>query len=95
MTSIPLKSWALALAATVVVVTRANGATLQIPAGGNLQAALVNAQPGDTITLMPGATYTGNFTLPDKGGSLFITIQTNSGTATEGTDFDSRDLSRL
>src|SRR6476646_12121722 len=53
------------------------GATLQVPAGGDLQAALVNAQPGDTIMLAPGAMYTGNFTLPAKGGSSFITIQTN------------------
>jgi hypothetical protein len=53
-------------------------ATLTVPAGGDLQAALVNAQPGDTIVLSQGATYTGNFTLPNKGGSSsFITVQTS------------------
>jgi hypothetical protein len=55
----------------------ASAATLQVPAGGDLQAALVNAQPGDTIVLAPGATYAGNFTLPNKGGSAYITLQTN------------------
>jgi len=51
-------------------------ATITVPAGGDLQAALTNAQPGDTIALAPGATYTGNFTLPRKAGSTFITLET-------------------
>jgi hypothetical protein len=51
-------------------------ATIAVPAGGDLQAALTNAQPGDTIALAPGATYAGNFTLPRKSGSSFITIET-------------------
>src|SRR4051812_13838400 len=55
----------------------ASPATLPVPAGGDLQAALVNAQPGDTIVLAQGATYVGNFTLPNKGGSGFITLQTS------------------
>jgi Putative Ig domain len=42
-------------------------ATLSVPAGGNLQAALNAAQPGDVILLQPGAVYLGNFTLPNKG----------------------------
>ena len=46
----------------------ANAATIAVPAGGDLQAALNAAQPGDVITLAPGATYTGNFVLPNKGG---------------------------
>jgi len=51
-------------------------ATIAVPAGGDLQAALNAAQPGDVITLAPGAVYTGNFTLPDKGVSdLFITLR--------------------
>jgi len=55
----------------------ASPATLQVPSGGDLQAALVNAQPGDTIVLAQGATYVGNFTLPNKGGSAFVTVQTS------------------
>src|SRR5256885_9148202 len=51
-------------------------ATINVPAGGNLQQAISNAQPGDTITLAAGATYTGNFTLPNKGGASPVTIRT-------------------
>jgi Right handed beta helix region len=72
--------WAFGLAAAAaaaIVCTVVSATTLQVPAGGDLQSALLNAQPGDTILLTPGATYTGNFTLPDKGGSSFITLQTN------------------
>jgi hypothetical protein len=50
-------------------------ATVTVPAGGDLQSAITNAQPGDTIVLAAGATYTGNFTLPNKGGASFITIR--------------------
>jgi hypothetical protein len=49
-----------------------------VPAGGDLQAALYAAQPGDTITLAAGATYVGNFVLPAKGGGAFITFRTNA-----------------
>lgn len=54
----------------------AGAATITVQAGGDLQAALVNAQPGDTIALQPGATFTGNFTLPQKGGDAVITLRT-------------------
>ena len=54
----------------------ANAATIAVPAGGDLQAALNAAQPGDIITLAAGATYTGNFVLPNKGAvSDYITIR--------------------
>ncbi|HEY6188750.1 MAG TPA: hypothetical protein VIW80_13925, partial [Pyrinomonadaceae bacterium] len=50
-----------------------------MPAGGNLQAALNSANPGDTIILEAGATYTGPFTLPAKPASEdFITIQSSA-----------------
>jgi hypothetical protein len=48
--------------------------TIHVPAGGDLQQAIDQAQPGDTITLEAGATYTGNFVLRRKTGSEFITI---------------------
>jgi hypothetical protein len=35
-----------------------------LAAGANLQAALDSAAPGDTIELPAGATFTGNFVLP-------------------------------
>src|SRR5688572_647554 len=50
--------------------------TVQVPAGGNLQAALDSAAPGDVIELPPGATFIGNFVLPQKNGTAPITIRT-------------------
>ena len=43
-----------------------SGKTWPVAAGGNLQAALDQAQLGDTIALEAGATFTGRFTLPNK-----------------------------
>ena len=51
------------------------GATITVPAGGDLQAAIDQAQQGDTILLVPGATYSGGFGLPAKSGSGTITIR--------------------
>jgi len=54
-------------------------ATLTVPAGGDLQAALDRARPGDTIELEPGATFTGHFVLPAKDvkdADAFITLRT-------------------
>jgi PKD repeat protein len=51
------------------------GATIAVPAGGDLQAALNAAQPGDVITLANGAMYAGNFILPNKSGASWITIR--------------------
>jgi hypothetical protein len=55
--------------------------TIQVRAGDNLQAAINAAQPGDTLLLAPGATFSGNFILPVKSGSEFITIRTAPGGA--------------
>jgi hypothetical protein len=54
------------------------GGVVTVNAGGDLQAAIDNAQPGDTIVLQAGATFTGNFVLPAKSGSSYVTI-TSSG----------------
>ena len=52
-----------------------------VKSGGNLQAALDAARPGDTITLEAGAKFTGPFTLRNKTGSAtdseWITIQSS------------------
>lgn len=50
--------------------------TIRVPADGDLQAAIDRATLGTTILLAPGATYKGNFLLPKKDGTGFITIQT-------------------
>ncbi|PYM68877.1 MAG: hypothetical protein DME03_23425, partial [Candidatus Rokuibacteriota bacterium] len=54
------------------------GQTIAVPAGGNLQAALDAAQPGDVITLQAGATFQGPFTLPNKAGAGWITVRTSA-----------------
>jgi hypothetical protein len=60
------------------IVRTASAATIEVPAGGNLQAAIDAAIPGDTILLAPGATYIGNFVLPLHGGTTYITIRTGA-----------------
>lgn len=50
-------------------------ATIHVPSGGDLQAALDSAVAGDIVTLEPGATYIGNFTLRNHGGSSYITVR--------------------
>src|SRR5262245_27833900 len=59
-----------------VAVSSARAATITVSADRDLQAAINDAQPGDTIALEAGAAYTGNFKLPAKNGATFITIRT-------------------
>ena len=54
------------------------GKTIAVDAGGDLQAAVDRAAPGDTIVLEAGATYGGPITLPNKAGSGWIYIQSSS-----------------
>ncbi len=48
------------------------GRTITVGAGGNFQAALDRARPGDEIELQAGATFAGNFSLPVKRGAARI-----------------------
>jgi hypothetical protein len=66
------------------------GATVNVPAGGDLQAAINNARPGDTIVIQAGATYMtppDGFVLPNKSGSGWLVIRTSNMSAlpAEGT----------
>ena len=45
------------------------GHTISVNQGGDLQAALDQAQLGDTIVLQAGAHFVGPYTLPNKAGS--------------------------
>ena len=57
------------------------GATIAVGAGGNLQEALNRAQPGDVVSLEAGATFRGNFVLPNKTGTGWIVIRTSAADA--------------
>jgi hypothetical protein len=54
---------------TMPAAPAAGGKIISVAAGGNLQSAIYNAVPGDVIELANGATFNGNFTLPNKGTS--------------------------
>jgi len=58
--------------------------TLIVAAGGDLQAAINLAQPGDTILVQSGATFTGKFTLPPKNNpqGRYITIRSSAADTT-------------
>src|SRR5215467_12216423 len=57
---------------------QSTGRTIHVPQGGDLQAALNAAHPGDVLTLEAGITYTGPFLLPNKEGNGWIVIRTNT-----------------
>ncbi len=52
--------------------------TIVVAAGGNLQAALDQAQPGQVVQVQAGATFDGNFVLPQKSGNAYITVRTST-----------------
>lgn len=54
------------------------GNTTRVASGASLQAALDSAQPGDTLLLEAGATFTGNFVLKKKTGDAFIVIRSSA-----------------
>lgn len=53
------------------------GKIINVRRGGNLQTALNQARPGDTIVLEAGAEFVGSFQLPNKEGEGVITIQSS------------------
>ncbi|HEV2668649.1 MAG TPA: hypothetical protein VG324_27275 [Blastocatellia bacterium] len=57
------------------------GKTINVMAGGDVQAAIGQARPGDVIKLQAGETFTGNFRLPNKSGSDWIIIRSSAADA--------------
>jgi hypothetical protein len=80
MTPKALRFQAVALLASLVLFhpLAAHATTVTVKAGDDLQAAIDSAQPGDTLLLAAGATFTGNFFLPVKAGASFITIRSSA-----------------
>src|SRR5690349_12011443 len=69
--------------AAVIIAASASGAAGQtspivVAAGGNLQNALNQAQPGQVVEVQAGATFDGNFILPAKTGTGTITVRTST-----------------
>jgi Putative Ig domain len=60
--------------------TPAPGPTIQVPAGGDLQAALNSSQCGETIALQAGAVFSGNFVVPAKNcdAAHWIIVRTSA-----------------
>src|SRR5438132_2381406 len=58
--------------------TPPSGQIIAVPAGGDVQAALNSANPGDVITLAAGATFTGPFVLPNKPGAGWIFVRSSA-----------------
>src|SRR5262249_38162993 len=73
-----------ALLILFISVSTSLATTLVVPSGGDLQAAINSAAPGDTIILDAGAIYRGPFTLPKKIGDSYITIQSSRATEITG-----------
>ena len=72
------RAYACSLTAWLALTAPASAAIHTVPAGGDLQAALNAAQPGDVIELEPGATYSGNFRLPVKHGDRHIVVRSGA-----------------
>lgn len=51
------------------------GTSRVVPSGGDLQAALNSAAPGDELVLPAGGVWRGNFTLPAKQGTGWVTVR--------------------
>lgn len=69
---------ALAAGLSIYAAGAAHAEIIRVPAGGDLQAALDAAQPGDTILLAAGSEYAGNFKLPVKTGADYITVRSDT-----------------
>ncbi len=55
-----------------------SGRSIPVAKGGDLQAALKEAKPGDVLVLEPGAIFQGNFALPKKAGAGWIVLQSGA-----------------
>jgi hypothetical protein len=66
------------LAASASGAAGQTAAPIVVSAGGSLQAALNQAQPGQVIEVQAGATFDGNFVLPAKAGTGSITVRTST-----------------
>lgn len=74
------------------------GKSIAAASGGDLQAAINSANPGDEIVLPAGGTWTGSYTLPNKGQTnSWITIRSSamSSLPTPGTRVSPKDAGNM
>jgi hypothetical protein len=79
-------------------VVQSAGRVVQVAAGDDLQAALDAARPGDTLELEAGAVFVGNFVLPRKDASDWISIRvgpSSRGLPPQGTRVSPGDLDAM
>ena len=58
-----------------------SAATYTVTTSAGLQPVLNAAVGGDTVVLLAGVTYTGNFVLPVHAGADFVTVRTSTADA--------------
>ena len=75
---------------TLAFASTTTAATITVPAGGDLQAAINAAQPGDRIILEANKDYFCTCVLPVKSGTSFITIESSRYAEIPVRDFFSR-----
>src|SRR5262249_37087184 len=76
------RGWMTAAALAVfAAVSDASAATRSVAAGGDVQAALDAAHPGDVLELQARAAFLGNFVLSLKAGSGYTTIRSSAADA--------------
>jgi hypothetical protein len=68
-----------------VAMPAVTGQSIVVNAGGDLQAALNAAQPGDEIVVQAGATFSGPYTLPAKTGNGWIIVRSSGTLPAAGT----------
>lgn len=66
-----------ALAVTGITVLALSPNIIEVPVGGDIQAAINAAQCGDTVVVQAGGVYPANLTLPNKNCTEFITVQSS------------------
>src|ERR1051326_5872359 len=65
----------------MAIAAKVECATIVVAAGGSVQRAIDDAQPGATILLQAGATFSGTIVLPNKSGNAVITIRSSASDA--------------
>jgi hypothetical protein len=67
-----------ALDAPIEIISDGNRRIIRVPANGNLQEAVNQANSGDVIELQAGAAYSGEIKLPNKNLTDFVTIRSSA-----------------